>query len=822
MVCDCRSTVIAGRMLQMQSWAGWLTVWTVLVIGGPIWPGCNSSKTSVPKDAPTKPQVPTSAPPSAPKPGGAHEVHLDLMRVAHLADIEEAGLEIDLGLPSDAKYINGAWRSGWSAPAVDRDERYRRFGSAARLYFHLDEARSLTLGLRIRSEGASRLLPFLNGKALPEVVLNTEAKFADYEIEAPAETVVSGENYLLLRSTETRSVGEEPVSMSVASVRITPAGTIEAATAEPPLLREESGLDGDKRRALRLVGPMRLRWYVDVPTSAELCLSVATVQPSKPTPPSKRAQPSEEKATLRAAVTATGGSPIELGIVEATTEWTAYRWPLEAAAGKIARIELTVAEGTTLSIADARVEVPAEPPVAGVSPARNVIVLLIDTLRASKLRLYEPSSRVQTPALDRFAAEATLFERAQSPENWTKPAVASILTSLHPSTHETRYDASSLPMKALMLGEVLQSAHFKTASFIANGYVSTKFGFGRGWDHYTNYIRESRNTNASNVYREAFDWIEEHRDERFFVYIQTIDPHVPYDPPDEYLKMYDDRAYDGPVKNRRTHLLLEDAKKSPPKVVFTESDKIRLKALHDGEISYHDHHMGLFLRKLEKLGLRENTLFVITADHGEELDDHGSWGHGHSVYQELLHVPLLFRWPGAIEGGKRVHPAVTTLDIAPTVLEALDVPIPDAFEGRSLLGHMRGAKPTGPYVAFSDFQENRRVIRAGQWKLIVRGNLTYTLFDLERDPHERNPLTGNEHPIVLRYLRILLGQYLGANDRRSWVYGDEEKNAQQGPTPSEGNRLRGERAELDEKTCRELASLGYVVAECKTLLDESM
>ena len=132
-------------------------------------------------------------------------------------------------------------------------------------------------------------------------------------------------------------------------------------------------------------------------------------------------------------------------------------------------------------------------------------------------------------------------------------------------THGTKEDASSLPDAALMVSEVYKEAGFATATFLANGYVSDRFGFDQGWDHYTNYIREQRNTNASNVFGEAEAWIEKNKDGRFFVYIQTIDPHVPYDPPDRFLKMYDPKPYNGQVKNRRTHLMLDEAKKNPKK-----------------------------------------------------------------------------------------------------------------------------------------------------------------------------------------------------------------------------------------------------------------
>jgi len=383
---------------------------------------------------------------------------------------------------------------------------------------------------------------------------------------------------------------------------------------------------------------------------------------------------------------------------------------------------------------------------------------------------------------------------------------------LHPATHRTKEDASKLPRSALMLSEVYQKQGFKTASFIANGYVSNAFGFDQGWDHYTNYIREQRNTNASNVFGEAQSWIEKNKDGRFFVYIQTIDPHVPYDPPDQFLKMYDSAPYKGQVQNRRTHLMLDEAKKNPKKYKFTARDKERIEALHDGEISYHDEYLGKFLTKLEELGLDENTIVVVTSDHGEEFQEHGSWGHGHSVYQELLGVPLVFRWPGVIPSSLRIEPVVSTMDIGPTVLEATGVAIPRQFEGRSLLGFMRGDWPPAPYVAFSDFLDHRRVIRGGDWKLIIRGNLSQVLFDLGNDYWEKTELDGTANPIAQRYLRTLHGQFLGAEDRGHWLAASTPAAGKKKPT------LEQEKQEMTPELCKQLVALGYISAECDELL----
>jgi arylsulfatase A-like enzyme len=345
------------------------------------------------------------------------------------------------------------------------------------------------------------------------------------------------------------------------------------------------------------------------------------------------------------------------------------------------------------------------------------------------------------------------------------------------------------------LSEHLKGEGFATGGFIANGYVSDRFGFDQGWDDYTNYIREEKSTEAKDVFDDAGNWIEAHKDERFFAYIQTIDPHVPYDPPGKYLQMYDPSEYTGQIRPRMTGDLLEKAKRNPPQVVFDASDKRRLKALHDGEITKHDHFFGAFLERLSKLGLADDTLIVVTSDHGEEFDDHGSWGHGHSVYQELLHVPLMFRLPNRLPAGTKVGNAVSTLDISATVTDLLGVPGMAHNEGHALVGLMLGEAPSQPSVAFSDFQDDRRVITTGRWKLILRGNLTSTMFDLVADPMEEKQLDASAFPIGRRYSRMLLGQFLGASNRGDWLSAE-----QKGGTQLQRERLRTLRLHAARRT----------------------
>src|SRR5690606_20449080 len=239
----------------------------------------------------------------------------------------------------------------------------------------------------------------------------------------------------------------------------------------------ELTIDGQARRALAVRGPTSLRWYAEIPDGAKLAFGVGASAPGE--------------ATARVLVTPASGEPVEVFHAPLGARWSDPPVDLPRFAGEVVRIELSVDAGAEAGWSGPAVVVPLpEQALSTPTPARSAIVVLIDTLRATKLRVYEPRSRVQTPALDAFAAESAVFEHAQSPENWTKPSVASILTSLTPATHNTKTDRAALPASALMVSEVFQQAGFATASFIANGYVSDAFGFRQGWDHYTNYIRE--------------------------------------------------------------------------------------------------------------------------------------------------------------------------------------------------------------------------------------------------------------------------------------------------------------------------------------------
>jgi arylsulfatase A-like enzyme len=714
--------------------------------------------------------------------------HLDLMALRHLAEVEDGGWHIDFGTPAQAKYTVGDWRSGWIGKGAEGDTTYAHAGMRGRVYFHADQSETLLARIRLRPHGTQALTPYLNNRQLESIHLGGTGVFSDYEIELPKDHVRPGENYLLLTFGGTTPIDGQDVSVAVDSISIRSAASAGESPRAPAYdtLLASVRLGEEERQALALSRRSVLRYHVLIPENGMLGVGVGVE--------------GEGEVPFVVEVTKDGEPAAKVLAGTATGAWSDHKADLSQLAGQTVRIDLR-ADGQgagRLAWSAPRILVPARPE-RDLQPAKNVVVLVIDTLRADKLRPFNPKSRVQAPAIDRFAAEGAVFELAQSPENWTKPAVASILTGLHPQTHQQKTGDAALPGSAVLLSEHLKEHGFATGGFIANGYVSDRFGFDQGWDHYTNYIREEKSTEAKDVFAEAAAWIEANKDERFFAYIQTIDPHVPYDPPGEYLQMYDASEYHGQVKPRMTGDLLEKAKRRPPAVVFDARDKQRIEALHDGEITQHDHFFGGFLDRLSELGLAEDTLVVVTADHGEEFDDHGSWGHGHSVYQELLHVPLMFRLPNRVPAGARVNEAVSTLDVSATVTELLGVPAMEHDEGHTLVGLMLGDAPSRPTVAFSDFQDDRRVVTSGRWKLILRGNLTSTMFDLENDPFERNEIDASTFPIGQRYARILLGQFLGATDRGDWLSAEQRG----------GTQLQRENAPMDDTIREQLRALGY-------------
>jgi choline-sulfatase len=734
---------------------------------------------------------------------------LDLMESLHLADMRHYGEYVDFGTAARFKYTLGGWMCGFDNDVNMNGLAYTwATRSPSRLYFSLAEAKPLTFELRVKKAGVDWFSIYLNDAPLTKLTLAS----GDFQIVRATSTIEqakAGENLLkLVYEEHDHKVAGSLAAFAVDYLRIIPEGEAGVDPFEAPQLgglRRPYKIDDKEIDSLLLPSPMTLSYYLDVPLAASLCVSAACIPPAgaqKPQPIGLKVRltPADTMATTEVANVSLGAK-----------EWQDQMWSLAPAAGKLARLDLEINGEKGSRIALGAPAIRLAPPSVQVQSRKpkNVIVLLVDTLRADKLTSYGKTN-VRSPALDKFASEATLFERCQSSSNWTKPACASVLTGLYPDSHKARGHSSRLAPSIKLAGEIFQAAGYVTGAFIANGYLAAEFGFNRGWTHYTNFIRENKPSVAENVYKEAtaFIKLQAQAGKPFFTYVQTIDPHVPYDPPAEDLKLYDAEPYTGPVVPRSTGDLLESFKQK--RVVLEPRDRRHLEALYDGEVTYHDRHFGRFLDELARSRLLDDTVFVLCADHGEEFFEHESVGHGHTLFQELVHVPLVVRAPGVVPAGRRIKDDVGLCDVLPTVLAAIGQPAPASLEGRNLLPTANGAAPDPLGAAFSSFfseADDRNLqwsVRKGDWKLKMKGPVNTIVHNLVEDPAELTD-ADERYPIALRALRIHLGQFIGAPDKSAWA---SDKIAAQAAAKPEAAEDKAEQIPEDLKA--QLRQLGYM------------
>ena len=376
---------------------------------------------------------------------------------------------------------------------------------------------------------------------------------------------------------------------------------------------------------------------------------------------------------------------------------------------------------------------PSPPPTA-----HNLVIVTIDTLRADRLGCYG-NRAVATPRLDRIASGGGLFEQATVHVPLTRPSHASIFTGLLPAEHGLRDNVSpSLASDVPTLAPMLKAAGFRTGAFVSSIVLSRQSGLNRGFDEYADRFEidgdDARFLNTIQrpgdvAIKDALAWIQSAAEGRFLAWIHLYDPHDPYEPPEPYATRYAGRPY-------------------------------------DGEVAWTDELMGRLEDALQRLGLQDRTLLVVTSDHGEGLGEHGESVHGFFVYESTLRVPLIVRGPG-VAPGRRIKEVARSVDLLPSVLELLGVPAPAGWKGsgRSLAPALRGTGPLAPEPAYAESLlpllhygwSDLRALRDGQWKYIQAPRPE--LYDLEADPGETRDLAA-EMPARAEALRNGLAAHL--------------------------------------------------------------
>jgi len=420
-----------------------------------------------------------------------------------------------------------------------------------------------------------------------------------------------------------------------------------------------------------------------------------------------------------------------------------------------------------------------------------VVLIVVDTLRADHLGTYG-YRRSTSPGLDRWAERGVVFERASAPSPWTLPSFASLYTGRLPTRHGAGVKAGSggdrrfsrLARGVPVAAEIIGSRGFATAGFATNRFLQPGFGVERGFQTYdVAHGQQGGQRRADVIVDRALDWIDDRGSARFFVSIHILDPHMPYDAP-------------APARGRFTvgltptpGLPLANTRKMWGLAAqLSSQDRAYVSATYDEEVAFVDLHLTRLLEQLEARGILDRALVLLTSDHGEELFDRGGFEHGHSLYQELLHVPLVV-WGPSLRPARIATP-VSLVDLLPTLLDALDLPQPDDLDGVSLWPAVRtGAEPPHRdlFAQSTLYGPRRRAVIAWPYKLIVDPESGWRqLFDLSLDPEEKRDLAPARVGLAEELAEVITRRFSAP-----------------APAPREA-------VELDPQTFEELRALGYL------------
>jgi arylsulfatase A-like enzyme len=428
------------------------------------------------------------------------------------------------------------------------------------------------------------------------------------------------------------------------------------------------------------------------------------------------------------------------GVLESAgrKEWRDFRLPLEGKENETCRVVFRSSEAFFVG--------PLE--VIAAAPVRNnVLIFLIDTLRLDHLHCYGYDKET-SPNIDRFAEESVKFTRLTPQSSWTRPSVASLLTSTYPNVHGAQDRDDIMRTNLPTLAGHLSRHGYETHMLVANANVLPEWGIGHEFFRYVDLSRHDLgNTRDQRVVDAAIETAGNAAGRPWFLYLHTIAPHEPYDPPESFRRFSADTYAEWNEQRypRRREAL----------------------ARYDGEILSVDHQFGRLMDALKALDLYDNTLIVVVSDHGEEFWEHRGTGHGRTLFEEQLRIPLLLKLPGGRHAGEVRENLVEMIDLAPTFVELLGLPGEHRFQGRSLVEVLEGTASERDRPAFASLLLDRFNLSAAKterakylWN--IKSDKEYW-YNLVLDPSEMqsksDPVPGGEN--LDAYVRMMGGTGTG-------------------------------------------------------------
>ena len=423
-------------------------------------------------------------------------------------------------------------------------------------------------------------------------------------------------------------------------------------------------------------------------------------------------------------------------VVEGKLVGTGSAVDLAAIAGKAARLDLEGAGCAESQLSNAALVVPGETTkVKRGDPPKYVVFIIMDSLRADRVRAFNAKARPETPNWDKLAESSALFLNTYVQGNESQVSHAAIWSSNYLAKHRAIEMKDKLADKWTTIDEVAKAGGKYVAGASGNGYIRPSRGFGSAWNQFANHIEKGFGLKGADIMEKGLGFITPKKDQPWFLYLGFIDTHVTWRAKQPWM----DR-YDGGYKGRFTTEYGDDGPNGSNGKDLTDKEKDHVRALYDSNVSYQDELLGKLTEKLKTWGVWDQTMIIITADHGDEQWEDGRVGHGGSERETLVHVPLLIHYPPLFPTAK-VTEGAEGIDIVSTLADALGVAIDPEWQGTSLIPAANGAGGY-PLMSFSSQYENGHAGRIWPWKLKLMGTGAPRLFNLVKDPDERNDLWG--------------------------------------------------------------------------------
>jgi arylsulfatase A-like enzyme len=516
--------------------------------------------------------------------------------------------------------------------------------------------------------------------------------------------------------------------------------------------RADAVFDGDAQ-AVTLARGAALAWYVTIPDGANFVASVNA--------------PCKVELRARASDGSFAG-----GLVAADS----MRVDLAAMAGRVVALTLTARDCPRAVIEAPRITLHGPAPVVlpAAAPPRYVILWVMDALRADKVPIFTPGARARTPNLDELAKTSAVFRQYYVQGNESQTSHSSMWTGLYPAVHGVRLagvgGAWRIGAQFDLLAQELGAASYATLAVTGNGYVTEDGGYARGFKEFRNMMRETGTVNGiiygQQIVDAALARLDHHRGGPSYLFLGTIDTHGPWIARKPWIDLYSPRSYRGPFQEFGTAKGLGfKAGSMGCSVIPPPADVERLRAIYDSAISYHDMQVGRLVKQLQSWGIWDQTMLIITADHGEELFEDRRCGHGGSLRDSLVRVPMLIHDPARFPAGTIVEEGVEGVDLMPTVLAAIGAAALDGPQGAPLAPLAQGVGRGWARPSYASQYEYAHAMRIGRWKLRVAARGRLLVGDMAADPGETKDHAAG-HPIERRMLTDNLGMFLAL--RTQW------------------------------------------------------